>query len=157
MEPEYPLARRDDLALLPPLYPGRTDRLLYDGMCGLCHRAVEFVLRHDTSGTAFRFMPLQSERLAEELPAGYAPSALPDSMIVVTERHEVLMRSDAALYIGKRMGGIWRVLAHLGERVPRPARDAVYDLIAAIRHRLFARPEQACPVAPPHIRARFDY
>jgi predicted DCC family thiol-disulfide oxidoreductase YuxK len=33
--------------------------LLYDGVCGLCNRLVQFILRRDRSGV-FRFASLQS-------------------------------------------------------------------------------------------------
>jgi hypothetical protein len=33
--------------------------LFYDGHCSLCHRSVQFVVRHDRDGTAFRFAPMQ--------------------------------------------------------------------------------------------------
>lgn len=154
---EYALVRRQDLALMPPLRQGQTDRLLYDGMCGLCHRAVKFILRNDVSEGAFRFMPLQSERVEEVLPGKLRPEMLPDSMVVVTQQGEVLMKSDAALYIGERMGGIWRILGLLGKRVPRGLRDSVYDLIASIRHRLFAKPDDMCPVQPERVRGFFEY
>src|SRR5208282_2216789 len=36
----------------------RTEELFYDGYCGLCHRAVRFILAEDTTGTAFRFAAL---------------------------------------------------------------------------------------------------
>lgn len=157
IEQEYALARRVDLALIAPLHPGTTDRLVYDGMCGLCHNAVKFVLRHDASQSAFRFTPLQSELIDAELPPGRRREDLPDSMLVFTARGELLTKSDAALYIGQRLGGMWRLLAMLGRVVPRGVRDTLYDYVAAVRHRLFPKPEEACPIAPPHIRARFDY
>ncbi len=157
VEREYALVKRGDLSLMPALRDGETDRLLYDGMCGLCHRAVKFILRHDVSETAFTFMPLQSERLDEVLPGDLTREHLPDSMVVVTERGEVLMKSDAALYIGERMGGIWRILGILGRRVPGVVRNGVYDLIARIRHRLFAQPEALCPVPPRRVRGRLEY
>jgi predicted DCC family thiol-disulfide oxidoreductase YuxK len=37
--------------------------------------------------------------------------------------------------------------------VPRPIRDAVYAVVARIRHRL-AGTSQACEIPPPEIRAR---
>lgn len=157
IEAEYALVKRDDLALMPALHAGTTDRLLYDGLCGLCHNAVKFIFRHDTSGTAFRFTPLQSELVDDLLPVHVKREALPDSMVVVTTRGEVLLKSDAALYIAKRMGGMWRVLGMLGSAVPRAVRDAVYDGIAAVRHQLFKKPEDVCPIAPPRVRAQFDY
>ncbi|MEC9398364.1 MAG: DCC1-like thiol-disulfide oxidoreductase family protein [Myxococcota bacterium] len=154
---EFALVKRQDLGFMPPLHPGTTDRLLYDGHCGLCHRAVKFVLRHDMSETAFRFTPLQSEQVDAMLPSTTPKETLPDSMVVITSRNEVYTRSDAALYIGKRLGGVWRILATLAEGVPRQVRDTIYDLIAMVRHKLFEKPEEACPIAPPQIRGRFDY
>lgn len=156
IEKEYALVRRDDLSMMPALRDGETDRLLYDGMCGLCHRAVMFILRHDVSEMAFNFMPLQSDRLDTILPEGMDREELPDSMVIVTQRGEVLMKSDAALYIGERMGGIWRILGLLGKRVPAGLRDNIYDLIARIRHRLFAKPQDLCPVPPMRVRGRFE-
>lgn len=157
IEQEYALVRRADLALIDPLHPGTTDRLVYDGMCGLCHNAVKFVLKHDASQSAFRFSPLQSDIVDAELPPGQRREDLPDSLLVLTTRGEMLVKSDAVLYIGQRLGGAWRLLSMLGRLVPRGVRDTLYDYVAAVRHRVFAKPEEACPIAPPHIRARFDY
>src|ERR1700689_3400113 len=78
--------------------------LFYDGHCGLCHRAVRFVLRHDRGGRAFRFAPLQGStfraRVAEERRVG-----LPDSVVVLTRDAELLVRSAASLHIFRRLGG----------------------------------------------------
>ena len=156
-EDDFDLRPRHDLALAPALRAGETDRLLYDGECGLCHKAVGFVLRHDVSQKAFRFTPLQSELAAESLkPSGVDFNALPDSVVVITARGEVFAKSDAALYIGERMGGIWRILARAAYAVPRAVRDEVYDFIARIRYRLFAKPAGLCPVPPPRARAMFE-
>ncbi|MGH7964309.1 MAG: hypothetical protein ACRERD_21245 [Candidatus Binatia bacterium] len=40
--------------------------------------------------------------------------------------------------------------------VPMMVRDKVYNGIARIRHSLFRTPVQACPLAPTHLRKRFD-
>jgi predicted flavoprotein YhiN len=34
--------------------------------------------------------------------------------------------------------------------------DALYDLVARTRYRLFGRTDSACPVLPAHLRSRFD-
>ncbi len=155
-EPQNALTRHHFQGQLAPLYPERTDRLVYDGDCGLCHGAVNFVIKHDRRGTAFRFTPLASERVDQELPERVKREVLPDSMLVITEDRQVLTRSDAVLYIGMRLGGPWRLLATLASAVPRKLRDTVYDMVARVRHLLFAKPQEACPIAPPEIRARFD-
>ena len=129
--------------------------LFYDGHCGLCHRAVKFVLRHDRSGAAFRFASLQGEtflaRVAKERREG-----LPDSLVVLTRDGELLVRSAAFLYIFRRLGGRWRVLATVLSVAPRGLRDFVYDFVARIRYRVFGRREDLCPVVPAELQARFD-
>lgn len=129
--------------------------LFYDGDCGLCHRAVTFVIQRDPAGSAFRFAPLGGERFRATVPEALR-AGLPDSLVVWTHRGELLTRSRAALYIGQQLGGFWRAAAALGRWVPRPWADAVYDLIARVRHRLFAAPQGVCPLLPPHLAQRFD-
>jgi predicted DCC family thiol-disulfide oxidoreductase YuxK len=129
--------------------------LFYDGHCGLCHRAVKFVLRHDRSGQAFRFAPLQGEtfraRVAAERRAG-----LPDSVVLLTRDGELLVRSAAFLHILRRLGGGWRALAALLGVIPRGMRDIAYDFVARIRYRVFGKREDLCPIVPAEWRARFD-
>jgi predicted DCC family thiol-disulfide oxidoreductase YuxK len=145
-----------DPAWLPARRRGTTDLVFYDGSCGLCHRAVRFFLAEDASGTSFRYAPLESDtarrRLGETL-----LRELPDSIVIATESGEILTRSAAMLHAGERLGGIWGLIARLSRIVPRAPRDRIYDWIARNRRRLFARPESACPILPPELRARFDF
>jgi predicted DCC family thiol-disulfide oxidoreductase YuxK len=55
-----------------------------------------------------------------------------------------------------RLGGFWRVLAIIATAVPGNLQDAAYDTVARLRHRLFARPKDACPLLPAHLRGRFS-
>jgi len=129
--------------------------LFYDGHCGLCHRTVKFVLKHDRSGSAFRFAPLQGttfeSRIAPDRRAG-----LPDSIVVLTNEGSLLVRSDAFLHVLRRLGGGWRILANAQAVIPRPLRDLVYDFVARIRYRVFGKRDDLCPIVPPDLRARFD-
>jgi predicted DCC family thiol-disulfide oxidoreductase YuxK len=132
-----------------------TEILFYDGHCGLCHRAVKFVLKHDRWGNAFRFAPLQGPTFQAQVPANRRAS-LPDSIVVLTQSGELLVRSNAFLHILRRLGGGWRRLAGALSVVPRPARDLVYDFVARIRYRIFGKRDELCPIAPPDLRKRFD-
>ena len=132
---------------------GRT-LIFYDGQCGLCHRAVRFALRHDPDGSRFRFAPLQGSTLSEVLEPD-AIAQLSDSIVVLTLEGELLQLSDAVLWLGREIGGIWATLARAGAIVPRPLRDLVYRAIARVRHRLFRRPAELCPLVPESLRDRF--
>jgi predicted DCC family thiol-disulfide oxidoreductase YuxK len=135
--------------------PGGTERLFYDGHCGLCQRSVRLILAEDATGTAFRFAPLQGETFAALLPAPER-AALPLSLVVRTEKGTLLTRSSAVLHILRRLGGTWRLLAGVLVFLPAVVRDRLYDGIARIRHRLFAQPAETCPLMPPSLRTRFD-
>ncbi len=128
--------------------------LFYDGHCGLCHRAVLFVIKHDSSGELFHFAPLQGETFRERVPEAQRAN-LPDSMVVQTSTHELLLRSNAWLHILRKLGGKWKFLARLLSLIPTPVRDFFYNTIAKIRHKLFPQRDNSCPIIPPELTARF--
>lgn len=130
------------------------DILFYDGRCGLCHRSVRFVLRHDRDGDKFLFAPLQGGTFVEKI-APDRRAGLPDSVIVLTSKNELFVRSDAFLHICRRLGGGWRALAAMLVIVPRVMRDAAYNLVARTRYRIFGRKDDLCPVVPAGLRGRF--
>jgi predicted DCC family thiol-disulfide oxidoreductase YuxK len=133
----------------------KTERIFYDGHCGLCQRSVRLILAEDRTGTAFRFAPLQGETFAA-LVSAKERAALPLSLVVQTEQGALLTRSAGVLHIQRRLGGVWRLLAGLLVLLPVRLRDRLYDGVARIRHRIFARPAEVCPLMPPALRTRFD-
>lgn len=132
--------------------PETTDEVFYDGSCGLCHRSVRLLLAEDPSGASFTYSPLQGDRFAEVL--GDAQD-LPDSIIVRTAAGRTLMRSAAIIHLLHRLGGLWRVIGAILGIIPRPLRDAWYNVVARIRYRIFGRAKDACPLMPSELRSRF--
>jgi predicted DCC family thiol-disulfide oxidoreductase YuxK len=129
--------------------------LFYDGHCGLCHRAVKFVLKHDRAGNAFRFAPLQGETFQSRVPPERR-AGLPDSVVVLTADGNLLTRSDAFLHILQKLGGGWKAFAGILGVIPRPVRDAVYNTVARIRYRVFGTRDDLCPIVAADLRTRFD-
>lgn len=129
------------------------ETIFYDGTCGFCHGVVRFVLGEGCEAR-FRFAPLQGSHFSvavrEEVRRG-----LPDSFVLVTDDGGVLLKSDAAVHLLRRLGGWWLPAAWLLARVPRPLRDACYDFVGSVRHALFRRPESLCPMLPARLRSRF--
>jgi predicted DCC family thiol-disulfide oxidoreductase YuxK len=80
--------------------------LLYDGVCGLCHRFVQFVLRHDPTGV-FRFAPLQSPPAARILARHGSDSRDLATVSVVVDyelpEERLVVRSDAVIFILKQL------------------------------------------------------
>lgn len=125
--------------------------VLYDGVCGLCDRSVQLILRNDRRGR-FRFAALQSSTGRALLDKfGLPPEAL-DSVVLV-EGGRAWRKSRAALRIARGMDQPWPVLWPLIV-VPRPVADFFYDLLAKNRYRIFGKLD-ACMIPPPEVRARF--
>jgi len=144
-----------DPGWIPPVRASTPVRVFYDGACGLCHRFVRFFLAEDRTGGSFRYAPLQGATFQDAYPADVRKS-YPDSIVVQDEEGRVLVRSRAVLHALARLGGLWRVLGAAAAIVPAPLRDVVYDFVAVVRHRLFARPSDVCPLVPAHLARRFD-
>lgn len=140
----------------PPVANAVPDRLFYDGNCGLCHGAVRFILAEDNQGGVVRFAPLDSDTFRAAV-ADNVRATLPDSMVVVTNGGDVLIRSQAWIRILARLGGVWGALALASRLVPNAVLDWAYDRVASIRKQIFAKPSDVCPILPKHLRARFDY
>ena len=131
--------------------------LLYDGVCGLCNRSVQFILRRDLRAI-FRFAALQSP-FAQTILArhGANPADLDTVYLVVnySQPDEALLaRSDAVADVLRRLGGVWRFFGAGFRLVPRPLRDWGYNLVARNRYRIFGH-DDTCPLPTPETRSRF--
>jgi predicted DCC family thiol-disulfide oxidoreductase YuxK len=125
--------------------------VLFDGVCNLCNRSVQLILRHDPAGR-FRFASLQSPAGQEILGRlGIDPKAL-DSILVVEGEHWY-RESDAALRVARGLSGPWKMLWAL-RVIPRPLRDGLYRLIARNRYRWFGK-QETCWLPTPELRERF--
>ena len=125
--------------------------IVFDGVCNLCNRWVQFLLPRDRFGV-FQFAHCQSEygkavlnRLGEK----------PDdpSTVVLIDGDKVYVRSTAVLRALAALDGLWRgVLLLL--IIPRPLRDTVYTFIARRRYHWFGRTE-TCALPEPGWQDRF--
>ena len=133
-----------------------THLVLYDGVCGLCDRFVQFLLSRDHLDR-LRFAALQGP-IGTEVLARFERTSNPLATVIVVVDHgapseRILDRSDAALFAIGSLGGPYRVAPAL-RVVPRFLRDAIYALIARWRYRIFGRFD-SCPIPSPGTRAKF--
>jgi predicted DCC family thiol-disulfide oxidoreductase YuxK len=135
--------------------------LLYDGVCGLCNRLVRFVLGRDPAGV-FRFAALQSS-LAERILTRHGVDARDLNTLYVVVNAEqadeiLLPRSDAVIFILRRLGGaaraLWWMAGFLLQLIPRAIRDWGYGMVARRRYRMFGRYD-SCPLPTENTRSRF--
>ncbi len=126
--------------------------ILFDGVCNLCNRAVQFIIKHDKKDV-FRYAPLQSgigEQLVKERKID---TSAVDSIILIEPNIAYYTKSSAALEIGKSFGGGYKLLA-IFEWIPRVIRDKIYDIVARKRYKWFGRQER-CMVPTPELKAKF--
>ena len=128
------------------------DIIFYDGTCGLCHGFVRWTLNRDREGI-FQFAPLQGETFPNICPDERGPG-LPDSVIIRIRDGRLLTRSDAVIYVAKKIHAAPLLMA-LAELLPRGLRDALYDFIARVRYYIFGRKKDVCPIVPAELRSRF--
>ena len=122
--------------------------LFFDGLCNLCNRSVDWILRHDRR-RVFRFASLQGET-ARQL----VPESGDLSTVVLVADGRKFTRSAAVIGVLKRLGRGWRVLAWLLWIVPRPLRDWGYDRIAQNRYRRWGK-RDTCRVPTREERDQF--
>ncbi len=132
----------------------KPDLLFYDGGCGLCHRAVRFLVARDRRG-AFRFAPLGGETFLRTV-GPEARVGLPDSLVVATSGGRLLTRSGAVLHLLRGLGGGWGLVGRVAAILPPRWVDGLYEAVARHRGGWFRAPDQACPRLPGDQRARFD-
>ena len=113
--------------------------ILFDGVCNLCDKAVQFVIEHDKKDI-FRFVPLQSELGQQILKhIGVNPTNV-DSVILYQPGVAYYYKSSAALEIARSLGGFF----HLGtifKLIPTEIRNRLYDYVAKNRYKWYGKKE----------------
>nr|WP_307336926.1 thiol-disulfide oxidoreductase DCC family protein [Caldalkalibacillus uzonensis] len=125
--------------------------ILFDGVCHLCNKSVQFILQRDRKG-AFLFASLQS-KVGHSLLSSYRIPTDQLHSIVLIEGGHYYTESTAILRICKRLDGWWKGL-YLFVIIPKPIRDLLYRWFAKYRYKLFGKNE-ACVIPAPEIRNRF--
>jgi predicted DCC family thiol-disulfide oxidoreductase YuxK len=131
------------LATSPPL-------LVYDGSCGFCSRAVQFILRHEQRDDLC-FVPRDSP-LGQSLRRQFHLEQV-ESLLWIADG-QAAIESNAVLRAAKYLGGFWALLSAMGSLVPSPLRDWGYRFVARNR-RKFASAQTICLTPSAEQRTRF--
>jgi predicted DCC family thiol-disulfide oxidoreductase YuxK len=125
--------------------------ILFDGVCNLCNRTVQFLLKRD-AGKKFRFASLQGTTGQQILRERGLSSSDFNSFILI-EDGKLYSRSIAVLRMLRLLGGGWKLFYGL-IIIPRFIRDPLYNLIARNRYKWFGRKEE-CWIPNEESRERF--
>jgi predicted DCC family thiol-disulfide oxidoreductase YuxK len=128
--------------------------IFFDGVCGLCSRMVDFVLREDQE-RFFLYSPLQGETF-RSIKRDHPETLNTDSIFVLRRgpaKDVLLQKSDALIYIVDNLPK-YRWLAVIGRILPELLRDAAYRAIAATRYRIWGK-RDSCRLPNAEERSRF--
>jgi predicted DCC family thiol-disulfide oxidoreductase YuxK len=145
---------RSEAPEVPPEAPGvqemPDDIILYDGVCGLCHRSVAFLIKRD-HGKALYFAPLQgptAAALRQEHPE--IPTTL--ETVVYVDHGRVHLRSKAFFHVSRHLTRPWRWAYHL-RWLPAFLVDLGYRVVCRVRYRVWGKYD-TCQVPSVGDRAR---
>jgi predicted DCC family thiol-disulfide oxidoreductase YuxK len=125
--------------------------VLFDGVCNLCNRSVQFLLKRDRR-KQFLFASLQG-KTGQEILKKFSLSANDFNSFILIEGDELYTRSTAVLRILRKLGGAWALL-YVFIIIPPFIRNPVYNFIARNRYKWFGKKEE-CWVPTPELKQRF--
>jgi predicted DCC family thiol-disulfide oxidoreductase YuxK len=126
--------------------------ILFDGVCNLCNRSIQFIIKRDTKDE-FRFATLQGEIGKSLIKDRNIDTSKVDSIILIEPGVAYYIKSTAALKIGQSFGGVWKIISVLN-LIPSTLRNIVYDFVARNRYKWYGNIDQ-CMVPTPEIKAKF--
>ena len=125
--------------------------ILFDGVCNLCNKTVQFVIKKDRE-KKFRFASLQGssgQRILKDLKI---PADIFHSFILL-EDDKVYERSTAALRLLKLLGRGWQFF-YIFILLPKPIRDGIYNWISRNRYKWFGK-KDSCMIPEGGVKDRF--
>lgn len=144
-----PYSYRADPAV--PAFADDKPVIVFDGQCVFCSAWARFVLAVDRKGR-YRLLPAQSE-LGQALyrHLGLDPTHYQTNILI--EDGVAYFKADGSIRMAMGLGFPWS-LAVVFRVLPRRWREALYDLVARNRYRLFGRSD-VCTAPKPEYRDRF--
>lgn len=113
----------------------------FDGVCGLCNRFVDFLLKHDKR-KSLKLAPLQNHKTKNQM-----------NTVVLSIDGQEYFKSEAAIKAIASLGGLWSMTLLLLV-IPKFLRDSIYDWIAKNRYRLFGK-RDTCRLPTSEEKDRF--
>jgi predicted DCC family thiol-disulfide oxidoreductase YuxK len=125
--------------------------ILFDGVCNLCNKTIQFVIRHDPN-EVYRFASFQSN-FGKEMLQYFKINDQKFETFILLENGKIYDRSSGALRVCKKLKGGWKMLCAF-LIVPKFIRDSVYNIVARNRYKWFGK-EESCWMPTPALQKLF--
>ena len=119
-----------------PPFPDDRPIIVFDGHCVFCSRGMRAILTLDKAGQ-FRLLPAQTP-LGEALYRHYGLDPSDYESNILIEDGVARFKADGTMRMAERLGWPWKFVG-LGRLLPRRWADALYELVARNRMRIFDR------------------
>ena len=144
-----PYSYRRDPAV--PEFPDDRPIVIFDGHCVMCSGFARFLLRHDRRGI-LRLVPAQSV-LGRALYVHYKLDPIEYETNILLAAGIAWFKAEGSIRMAEQLGFPWR-LATVFRLLPSAWREALYDVVARNRLRIFGR-RDVCYVSDPRYADRF--
>ncbi len=125
--------------------------ILFDGVCNLCNKSVQFVIQHDAK-KQFRYASLQSQT-GKNILKEYGLLHQNLASFILIQNGKAYTKSTAALRVAKALNGGWHLL-YACIIIPAFIRNAVYNVVAANRYKWFGK-QESCWVPTKDLESLF--
>ena len=128
-----------------------THIILFDGVCNLCNKSVQRVLKNDKKNI-FKLAALQSQ-VGQQLLQKYNLPLVNFGSFVLLQNDKIYLKSTAALLVAKQLSGPIKLLYGF-MIVPVFIRNFLYDIIAKNRYKWFGK-QATCMVPTEAMKEKF--
>jgi predicted DCC family thiol-disulfide oxidoreductase YuxK len=126
--------------------------ILFDGVCNFCDATVQFLIKRDVKDV-FRFVAIQSDLGQKIIQHIGIDTSKTDSIILYEPGNAYYYKAEAALKIGKELGGVYSLLS-VFTMLPKIISNSVYDFIARNRYKWYGK-KDACMIPSAAMKAKF--
>ena len=126
--------------------------IIFDGMCVLCSKGIQWTLARDPHGTSYH--AVIQDPVPRALYEHYGLDADGFDTFMVLARGKPYIKWAGVLATARTMPAPWRWLGNIGRVVPSALADPVYDWVQRNRIRWFGSRE-TCFLPDPSQKGRF--
>lgn len=126
--------------------------ILFDGVCNLCDKTVQFIIKHDKHDV-FRFVALQSDLGKEIINHIGIDTSKTDSIILYEPGNAYYYKAEAAIKIANELGNIFSLL-NIFSILPKWLSNKAYDFVAHNRYKWYGKKDE-CMIPTPEMKAKF--
>ncbi len=128
--------------------------VIFDGVCRLCNRFVNFIIKADKAGK-IKFLALQKLETIKLKGGSITKNELPDlySSVVVIDDGQILVKSSAVFAIIRHLPYPYKILL-IFRILPNFLSNAIYNIVARHRYVWFGKNPQ-CMIPTSDVMDRF--